>query len=59
MQIRQEHGKDIISLVGQLPDQSALLGLLNTLNDIRFEILSVEMLSGSFDTSSLNKLSRE
>jgi len=41
MQIRQEYGQDIISLVGWLPDQSALLGLLNALNDIHYEILSV------------------
>ncbi len=41
MQIRQEIGQDTISLVGWLPDQSALLGLLNALNDIHYEILSV------------------
>jgi len=50
MQIRQEHGKDIITLVGWLPDQSALLGLLNTLNDIHYEILSVNTLSTNIDT---------
>ena len=51
MQIRQEYGQDTISLVGWLPDQSALLGLLNTLNDIHYEILSVNTLSTKIDTS--------
>ena len=50
MQIRQEYGQDTISLVGWLPDQSALLGLLNTLNDIHYEILSVNTLSTKIDT---------
>lgn len=45
MQIRQEIGEDIVSLIGWLPDQSALLGLLNTLNDIRHYILSVRILT--------------
>ncbi|MEQ8303109.1 MAG: hypothetical protein RIB47_06935 [Cyclobacteriaceae bacterium] len=50
MQIRQEYGQDTISLVGWLPDQSALLGLLNTLNDIHYEILSVNTLATKIDT---------
>ncbi len=45
MQIRQENGKDLVSLIGWLPDQSALLGLLNTLNDMHHYILSVRILT--------------
>ena len=46
MQIRQdEEEEDIVNLVGYLPDQSALLGLLNALDDIRHEIISVRILS--------------
>ena len=46
MQIRQdEEQEDVVNLVGYLPDQSALLGLLNALDDIRHEILSVRILS--------------
>jgi len=46
MQISQDkESKDVVNLVGYLPDQSALLGLLNALDDIRHEILSVRILS--------------
>ena len=45
MQIRQENEKDLVSLVGWLPDQAALLGLLNTLNDMHHYILSVSILA--------------
>jgi hypothetical protein len=47
MQLRQENENEdeIISLIGWLPDQSALLGLLNTLNDIRYAIISVRILT--------------
>jgi len=45
MQIRQENREDLVSLIGWLPDQSALLGLLNTLNDMHHYILSVRILT--------------
>jgi len=45
MQIRQETEEGLVSLVGWLPDQSALLGLLNTLNDLHHYILSVSILA--------------
>ncbi len=48
MQLRQDVEQETISLVGWLPDQSALLGLLNTLNDIRYEIISVRILPNSY-----------
>ena len=35
MQVPQDDNTEAVSLIGWLPDQSALLGLLNTLNDIR------------------------
>jgi hypothetical protein len=44
MQIRQESEADTLSLIGWLPDQSALLGLLNGLDEIHYEILSVNLL---------------
>jgi len=44
MQVRQDDNAEAVSLIGWLPDQSALLGLLNTLNDIRYEIVSVRIL---------------
>jgi len=44
MQIQKHPEKDVINLIGGFPDQSALLGLLNALNDIRYEILSVRIL---------------
>jgi hypothetical protein len=49
MQLRQENENEdeIISLIGWLPDQSALLGLLNTLNDIRYAIISVRILTNN------------
>ena len=42
MQVRQESDSETISLIGWLPDQSALIGLLNTLHDIHFKIQSVQ-----------------
>ena len=48
MQIRQDDNREAVSLVGWLPDQSALLGLLNTLNDIRYEIISVRVLTNNY-----------
>ena len=47
MQVRQVGNTDAVSLIGWLPDQSALLGLLNTLNDIRYEIISVRILTNN------------
>lgn len=44
MQIQKHPEKDVINLIGGFPDQSALLGLLNALNNIRYEILSVRIL---------------
>ncbi|MBN3522038.1 hypothetical protein JYB62_18685 [Algoriphagus lutimaris] len=44
IQIQRQPGKDEINLIGCFPDQSALLGLLNALNEIRYEILSVRIL---------------
>jgi hypothetical protein len=48
MQVRQEINNDAISLIGWLPDQTALIGLLNTLNDIRYEIISVRILTKNY-----------
>ncbi len=45
MQVTQEADKKVIKLVGWLPDQSSLLGLLISLNEIRYEILSIEIFS--------------
>ncbi|WP_439183819.1 hypothetical protein [Carboxylicivirga taeanensis] len=45
MQVRQETDSETISLIGWLPDQSALMGLLNTLHDIRFTIKSVQIIN--------------
>jgi hypothetical protein len=45
MQIRLQSEEGIVSLVGWLPDQSALIGLLNALNNIRQKIVSVRILS--------------
>lgn len=47
MQVRQEVNSGTVSLIGWLPDQSALLGLLNTLNDIRYGIISVRILTNN------------
>jgi len=44
MQIQKHPENDEINLIGYFPDQSALLGILNALNDIRHEILSVRIL---------------
>ena len=47
MQVTQEADKQVIKLVGWLPDQSSLLGLLISLNEIRYEILSIEIFSNN------------
>jgi hypothetical protein len=47
MQLRQDVEQETISLIGWLPDQSALLGLLNNLNDIRYDIISVRILTNN------------
>jgi hypothetical protein len=47
MQLRQETDKKVITLVGWLPDQCSLLGLLISLNEIRYEILSIEIFSNN------------
>jgi hypothetical protein len=44
LQLNINISNNILTLVGCLPDQSALLGLLNALNDTRHEILSVRVL---------------
>lgn len=48
MQVRQDDNTEAVSLIGWLPDQSALLGLLNTLNDIRYSIISVRILTNNY-----------
>jgi hypothetical protein len=48
MQVRQDDSAEAVSLIGWLPDQSALLGLLNTLNDIRYAIISVRILTNNY-----------
>lgn len=45
MQVRQEFDTETISIIGWLPDQSALIGLLNTLHDIHFTIKSVQIIN--------------
>jgi hypothetical protein len=45
MQVRQECDPETISIIGWLPDQSALIGLLNTLHDIHFKIKSVQIIN--------------
>jgi len=45
MQMRRETEEDMISLIGCLPDQSSLMGLLNGLDNIRQEIISVSLIS--------------
>lgn len=45
MQIRQEAEGDIVNLIGWLPDQTALIGLLNALDDIHQQIISVQILN--------------
>ena len=47
MQLTQEAEEKVIKLVGWLPDQSSLLGLLISLNEIRYEILSIEIFSNN------------
>ncbi|MFC3878730.1 hypothetical protein ACFOSV_01000 [Algoriphagus namhaensis] len=44
MQIQKHPENDEINLIGCFQDQSALLGILNAVNDIRHEILSVRIL---------------
>jgi hypothetical protein len=48
MQVRQELDSETVSVIGWLPDQSALLGLLNALNDIRYGIISVRILTSNY-----------
>lgn len=50
MQVRQEVNPDTVSLIGWMPDQSALLGLLNALNDIRYGIISVRILTNNYES---------
>lgn len=45
LQIRRENEEDMISLIGWLPDQCSLIGLLNGLDNIRQEIISVRVIS--------------
>ncbi|MGB5244564.1 MAG: hypothetical protein WBN50_13155 [Lutimonas sp.] len=47
MQLTQEAEEKVIKLVGWLPDQSSLLGLLISLDEIRYEILSIEIFSNN------------
>jgi hypothetical protein len=42
-QIRKVQEDGVVNLICQFPDQSGLLGLLNSLNDTRHEILSVRV----------------
>ncbi len=42
---KAKNGKPITSLVGQINDQSALSGILTTLNDMHMTVISVNMLS--------------
>ncbi len=45
LQMRRETQEDMISLIGWLPDQSSLIGLLNGLDNIRQKIISVNLIS--------------
>jgi len=36
-------GEPVTTLIGSLPDRSALLGVLNTLHDLNVTLLSVEV----------------
>jgi hypothetical protein len=38
-----DSGKPVTTLVGRLPDRSALLGVLNTLHDLSLTLQSVEV----------------
>ena len=42
--IRQEKGSQVTVLVGELPDQAALSGVLNLLYDLGLELLAVKRL---------------
>lgn len=42
--ISSQESNEISTLVGRLPDQAALSGILNTLYDKQFPVLSVECL---------------
>lgn len=42
--MENETGVTITTLIGQLPDQAALFGVLNALYDMRLPVLSVECL---------------
>lgn len=49
MRIRPPKPEDsvpVTELVGELPDQAALIGVLNTLYDLHLTLLSVECISG-------------
>jgi len=41
----QKAGKPVVTLTGQLTDQAALFGVLNTLYNMRMPLLAVECLS--------------
>ena len=41
----QDSGRPTTTLVGELPDQAALVGVLNTLYDLHLPVLSVVRLS--------------
>ena len=51
-----ENRRSITTLTGQLLDQAALFGVLNTLNDYHLPLLSVECLSiGAYKLTSTTK----
>jgi len=43
--IRKEAQRPISTLIGEIKDQSALSGVLNSLYDMQFTVISVNMLS--------------
>lgn len=43
MQVREDGQKEEVSLVGWLPDQSALMGLLMAIHEIHYGILSAHV----------------
>ena len=46
-----EAGPPVTTLAGELPDQAALAGVLNTLYDLHLTVLSVERLSAGSNHS--------
>jgi len=42
----QDAGKPVVTLTGRLTDQAALMGVLNTLYNMRMPLIAVECLSG-------------